>query len=410
MSPVFGLKISVFATFLTCVSSQILPNYLTPTDIIASRSVLPANYTPPYVFQQTDIAPKYASAKWPNGRVPYTLDPNLDASDRAEVAKAIFNIESKTCIRFVPKSTSDINYVNIERDDNSPGGGMAQLCMVGGRQWAKIKWRVAKLITHELLHTLCFHHEQSRADRDKYLDTTAQGCNIEKFNDPYNEPYSTLALLYDYVSAMHYPCDNCMVAKMPWVGDNCWNADDGALSVLDAEKINIFYGCTDGCHEYYFRTMTITPAWGREFLIYAGYDPVSGDTYYVCRAYHEGNILVGRTTPRLDGCTVAEFGVEYVKPAAESEYMVNPWNRVPLVWKATSAGVTSNNAALVALKAIPGGRSRIRWPYYVGKCALNIEGRTVYLVGRVETDGRLWAPYHGKEHYCGSYELLTCGV
>lgn len=320
---------------------------------------------------------------------------------------------------------------------------MAQLCMVGGRQWVKIKWRVAKLITHELLHTLCFHHEQSRADRDKYLDTSGSGCNIEKLNNPAEEPYSLLGLFYDYVSAMHYPCDSCLVAKMPWVGNNCWNADDGALSVLDVEKINMFYGCTDGCKEYYFRSMTITPVWGRENLIYAGYDPVAGTEYYVCRytqkiwqmtclhqvqtcgyfyklkfksafnhfrAYHEGNILVGRSTRSLDGCTVAEFGVEYFKPPADSEYMINPWDRVPLVWKITSSAMTNSVEKFEAIKAIPGGRSRIRWPYYIGKCSINIEGNLVHLVGRVETDGRLWAPYHGKEHFCGSYALLTCAV
>lgn len=114
-------------------------------------------------------------------------------------------------------------------------GGQAQLCKVGGWQGVWLNWRVARLITHELMHTLCFNHEMERRDRDKYLDTAA--CSSQIYNGTYD---STLDMFYDYTSAMHYPCDACYKPKMAGVTD-CWTDDVGSLSVLDVEKINKFY-------------------------------------------------------------------------------------------------------------------------------------------------------------------------
>lgn len=182
---------------------------------------------------------KYGS--WPNARVPYTLDANFDNHQRAEVARAFENYHSKTCVRFVPKESTDNDYVQILRDDNTCG--VANVCRKEGPQFAKFGGSCINsgTMTHELGHTLCFGHEQTRPDRDNYISWDTKKCtphNKDNAND-----FTTLDLLYDYVSLQHYEgeCyDGCIIPKIPGV-TKCGSGGD--LSVLDAEKINAFYNC-----------------------------------------------------------------------------------------------------------------------------------------------------------------------
>ena len=63
-------------------------------------------------------------------------------------------------------------------------------------------------VMHELGHVIGYWHEQSRPDRDKYVDIIVE--NINKAYYPYNfEKYGhdeidSLGVPYDYDSIMHY--------------------------------------------------------------------------------------------------------------------------------------------------------------------------------------------------------------
>lgn len=48
---------------------------------------------------------------WPDGKIPYTIDSSL-WSVKSKIVKAMRHIESKTCIKFVPRR-SERNYVRI---------------------------------------------------------------------------------------------------------------------------------------------------------------------------------------------------------------------------------------------------------------------------------------------------------
>lgn len=189
---------------------------------------------------------------WPNARVPYTLDPSFDTNQRAQVARAIENYHTKTCVRFVPKLSTDNDYVEILRDDSTCG--LAHVGKIGGAQFAKFGGGCISsgAMTHELGHTICFGHEQSRPDRDEYIKWDTTKCkphNIDNAND-----MAPLDLFYDYVSIEHYEgeCYNgCIIPKIPGV-TKCGSGGD--LSVLDVEKINSFYNC--GGNLYLKYTMT----------------------------------------------------------------------------------------------------------------------------------------------------------
>lgn len=144
-------------------------------------------------------------------------------------------------MRFQPREPEDNDYVEILRDDTTCG--LAHVCRIGGPQFAKFGGGCisAAVMSHELGHTLCFGHEQTRPDRDDWISWNTNICEPHGKDNP--DDFSTLDLFYDYVSLQHYEgeCYNgCIIPKVPGV-TKCGGGDD--LSVIDAEKINAFYGC-----------------------------------------------------------------------------------------------------------------------------------------------------------------------
>ena len=65
-------------------------------------------------------------------------------------------------------------------------------------------------ILHEVMHILGFFHEQSREDRDDYVEVLFDNINpAYKGNfDKYTSAYiNHMGAPYDYCSIMHYPSD-----------------------------------------------------------------------------------------------------------------------------------------------------------------------------------------------------------
>lgn len=111
---------------------------------------------------------------------------------RSRIAAAMDDYARQTCIRFVPRS-SEHNYIYIYPDS----GCWSLVGRNGGRQ--SVSRAVAAydvgaascllqlslgsgciqkgIIIHELMHAVGFFHEQSRTDRDDYIDI--QWANIQ---------------------------------------------------------------------------------------------------------------------------------------------------------------------------------------------------------------------------------------
>ncbi|XP_078360166.1 zinc metalloproteinase nas-15-like [Oculina patagonica] len=102
---------------------------------------------------------------------------------------------------------------------------------------------------HEIGHALGFWHEQSRPDRDNYVeilwDNIQEGMayNFKKYT---HGQIDSLGSPYDYNSIMHYGKRD--FAKWPWM--TTIRAKNGAsigqrrhLSPLDIQQMNKFYNC-----------------------------------------------------------------------------------------------------------------------------------------------------------------------
>jgi len=106
-----------------------------------------------------------ASRLWPLGLVPY--DPLPDSSPiKNIVIMAMENISIHTAIQFIPRQSSDNDYVAFEVSAFCS----SRVGRTGGRQVIRLssKASVGNAI-HEMCHLLGMWHEQSREDRDNYM-------------------------------------------------------------------------------------------------------------------------------------------------------------------------------------------------------------------------------------------------
>ncbi|KAG8580022.1 hypothetical protein GDO81_007090 [Engystomops pustulosus] len=102
------------------------------------------------------------------------------------------------------------------------------------------------IVEHELLHALGFYHEQSRSDRDDYVQiwwdeiTAGMEHNFNTYDDKYITDLNTP---YDYESVMHYaPLSFNKNPNIPAFDNIIGQRLD--FSAIDVERLNRMYNCS----------------------------------------------------------------------------------------------------------------------------------------------------------------------
>ena len=151
---------------------------------------------------------------WTDGVVPYAVSNSVPNQSR--VNDAIRHIEAMTAMRFVKRTNANAgrypNYIEIISNGNNSWSSSA-IGMRGGRQVIRYadghSWPI---LVHEFLHAFGVYHEQSRSDRDDFveirwnniLDGPPPPGEINALGNFQKKSGAVDYFDYDYGSLMHY--------------------------------------------------------------------------------------------------------------------------------------------------------------------------------------------------------------
>ncbi|KAJ7358857.1 hypothetical protein OS493_020694 [Desmophyllum pertusum] len=143
---------------------------------------------------------------WPNRVIPYEIEEGL-TSYKKNIMAAIEEFHKHTCITFKERK-NERNWIKFSKDKGC-WSFIGRLYWRKGAQSLSLgdKCNNKGIIMHELMHAVGFWHEQSRPDRDQFVEIIWE--NIKKgmesqFNKYKHSKVDSMDFDYDYSSLMHY--------------------------------------------------------------------------------------------------------------------------------------------------------------------------------------------------------------
>ncbi|XP_070539299.1 bone morphogenetic protein 1 homolog isoform X2 [Ptychodera flava] len=184
---------------------------------------------------------------WPGGIIPYTISNEHSNSTRQNIFDAIAHWEEHTCIKFVTR-TDQKDYVHFHRG-NSCCSYVGRLGV--GKQLLSIGPACDSfgIILHEIGHAVGFWHEQSRPDRDDFVEVISENMRSGaryNYNKLSKSEVNSMDQPYDYDSIMHYGTHYYSKNRLWTLKPKVQNARIGQrkkLSDLDIIQTNLLYRC-----------------------------------------------------------------------------------------------------------------------------------------------------------------------
>jgi len=249
----------VLLSAVACRGYQTLSNGAVMATVVAPDPVL-SRTNPLHSQAQGDMLVKEdknrnviaRSKQWANKRVPYELSGGSPAAQKAFL-DAVADIARLTCVRFVPRTSADKNYVQLVSKNGcysymgNINYGAQELSLGQGCEYKAVA-------AHEALHALGMIHEHQRSDRDKYITVYIdnvpkdQQHNFLKSDGVKYEVGDVQGGAYCYNSIMHYTGDSfaaagkvSMASKLS--GQVLGQTTKQGITDYDVEQIKKYYSC-----------------------------------------------------------------------------------------------------------------------------------------------------------------------
>ncbi|KAL1771248.1 meprin A subunit alpha [Sigmodon hispidus] len=256
MRPACVLLLILFSAHIVAVSIKRLSNEHDHNIDVEQKDISEINLAAGLnLFQGDILLPRTRNAlRDPTSRwklpIPYILADNLGLNAKGAILKTFEMFRLKTCVDFKPYE-GESSYIIFQKFSGcwSMVGDqhVGQNLSIGDRCDYKA------IIQHELLHALGFYHEQSRTDRDDYVNIWWDAI-LEDYEHNFfvydDNTITDLNTPYDYESVMHYRPFSfnknesipTITTKIPEFNDIIGQRLD--FSPIDLERVNRMYNCT----------------------------------------------------------------------------------------------------------------------------------------------------------------------
>jgi hypothetical protein len=190
--------------------------------------------------------------RWPGGVVPYTIDANVTTALNSQIQIALNEWNNNTNVSFIARSNEG-DYVRFIQDGALPGNqGYSKVGRRGGQQDVNLSAGASSgVVIHEMGHVVGIWHEQSRHDRDSFVEILWDNIEGSKKNNFDKHVEAGIAIgPYDFGSIMHYR-SNTFGQIDPLTGNRLETirsripgstiSPGSTLSALDIQGVNQLY-------------------------------------------------------------------------------------------------------------------------------------------------------------------------
>ena len=186
---------------------------------------------------------------WLDKIVPYEIRPELTDSTEM-IVKAMKEISTHSCIKFV-KRTTQPNWIQFVRKSGC-WSSVGKVFWTAGPQEISlgVNCIYKGTIMHEILHSLGFWHEQSRPDRNQYIEVFWENIDpgeLHNFKKYGHTVADVLGATYDYKSIMHYGSTSFSINGKKTLqamhDPNMILGQREGLSATDKVQLNTLYDC-----------------------------------------------------------------------------------------------------------------------------------------------------------------------
>ncbi len=150
---------------------------------------------------------------WPNGVIPYEIDPVF--KDTSNIDAAVQHWNTRTSIRLQPRK-GEANYVRFTPYQDPSACASTSIGMNGGVQYVYgTETCPSVILIHEIGHAVGLDHEQARSDRAQYVRILWE--NLTKPGRTQFNPATKDIDIgpYDYNSIMHYGVGDFGKSRLP---------------------------------------------------------------------------------------------------------------------------------------------------------------------------------------------------